>query len=120
MEPLSSTDRDHFAQRLEQLRQQVDEHLESLQRSVAEGGDEHPGSGVSHSRRSVDRRLMERERRTQAEIDAALERVRSGTFGVCVACGTAIDRGRLDVVPQTSRCTNCARELAARDGALDG
>lgn len=41
-------------------------------------------------------------------IEAALERVGDGTFGVCVACGNAISDKRLSVVPHAARCRNCA------------
>ena len=37
-------------------------------------------------------------------IQAALGRVRDGTFGVCVSCGEDISAERLDVLPHTPRC----------------
>ena len=41
-------------------------------------------------------------------IEAALERIANGTYGLCVACGEPISEARLDVLPQTPRCRNCA------------
>ena len=41
-------------------------------------------------------------------IEAALDRIDQGTYGTCVSCGEAIGEARLDVLPQTPRCRNCA------------
>ena len=41
-------------------------------------------------------------------IEAALERVASGDYGYCTKCGTKIAEDRLDVVPYTPFCRNCA------------
>ncbi|SDZ93920.1 TraR/DksA family transcriptional regulator [Rubrimonas cliftonensis] len=41
-------------------------------------------------------------------IEAALDRIEEGEFGVCVACGGAIAAGRLDAVPHAPRCAKCA------------
>ncbi len=41
-------------------------------------------------------------------IQAAMARIKDGTFGVCVACGEPISKERLDVLPHTPRCKRCA------------
>jgi RNA polymerase-binding transcription factor DksA len=41
-------------------------------------------------------------------IDAALARMRSGSYGTCVGCGGAIAPERLDALPATTRCIDCA------------
>ncbi len=41
-------------------------------------------------------------------IRAALARLKNGTYGVCVRCGDDISNERLDVLPHTSVCKNCA------------
>jgi RNA polymerase-binding protein DksA len=46
-----------------------------------------------------------------AEIDAALQRLEAGTYGVCVTCGEPIGEGRLKVRPAATQCRDCA-ELA--------
>ena len=43
------------------------------------------------------------------QLDAALERVERGTFGVCAVCGAPIASERLDVLPATTTCVACAR-----------
>jgi RNA polymerase-binding transcription factor DksA len=41
-------------------------------------------------------------------IEAALDRVASGTYGTCARCGDPIGEERLDVLPQTPLCRDCA------------
>jgi RNA polymerase-binding transcription factor DksA len=42
-------------------------------------------------------------------IDAALERMTKGTFGICVKCGEPISENRLKAVPHAAVCSNCFR-----------
>ncbi|MBX5011386.1 TraR/DksA family transcriptional regulator [Rhizobium lentis] len=49
-----------------------------------------------------------------ASIDAALERLKRGSFGRCVRCLAPIDLSRLDAVPYTPYCVTCARLLDER------
>ena len=41
-------------------------------------------------------------------IEAALNRIAQGTFGICAACGEPISEERLSAVPYAARCRNCA------------
>lgn len=41
-------------------------------------------------------------------IMAALDRIKAGTYGTCVTCGTTISEERLDVLPATPFCKTCA------------
>lgn len=41
-------------------------------------------------------------------IEAALRRVAAGEYGTCVTCGAAISDARLDVLPFTPFCRDCA------------
>lgn len=41
-------------------------------------------------------------------IQAALGRVASGEYGVCQTCGAPISEARLDVLPYTPFCKECA------------
>ncbi|WP_144575292.1 TraR/DksA C4-type zinc finger protein [Agrobacterium sp. DE0009] len=44
-------------------------------------------------------------------IDAALDRIANGTFGICVKCGREISPERLKAVPYTPFCRGCAAAL---------
>ena len=52
--------------------------------------------------------LGDLERAEVARIDAALDRVRQGSWGVCVKCGDAIEPKRLELLPETPFCASCA------------
>lgn len=41
-------------------------------------------------------------------IDAALERISDGTYGMCLACGEPISDQRLTAVPEAALCRYCA------------
>ena len=41
-------------------------------------------------------------------VDAALDRIAAGTFGICARCGADIAQDRLDAVPYTPFCRSCA------------
>ena len=43
-----------------------------------------------------------------ARIDAALVRIDEGEYGFCARCGDEISPERLDAVPYTPFCRNCA------------
>lgn len=42
-------------------------------------------------------------------IEAALARIDSGDFGICVKCGARISELRLDILPFTPFCSHCAK-----------
>ena len=44
-----------------------------------------------------------------AKITAALSRIDSGKFGICVECGGAIDQNRLAAYPYADECIDCAK-----------
>lgn len=44
------------------------------------------------------------------EIERALRRIESGGFGDCTECGEPISERRLDALPYTSLCIDCASE----------
>ncbi len=43
-----------------------------------------------------------------AAIDHALDRIRAGQYGICQSCGDSIPAQRLEAIPSTSLCRNCA------------
>lgn len=42
------------------------------------------------------------------QIDAAISRIHSGTYGECAKCGETIASARLDALPATPFCATCA------------
>ena len=70
---------------------------------VRDAADESNAELLSHSER------MELSRHSNAleEVDAALQRLSDGSFGVCSDCGSAIPIARLRAYPIAMRCVDC-------------
>ena len=51
---------------------------------------------------------MEREIRNISEIEQAFERIARKEYGVCVTCEKTIPDNRLQAIPWTRRCVDCA------------
>ena len=58
---------------------------------------------------------LERQREELAEIEAALKRIQEGEYGICEECGVVIPEARLNALPWTRSCVECA-EFVARNG----
>ncbi len=58
-------------------------------------------------------------RRTLAEIDEALGRIKDGSFGACEACGKPIEPKRLRALPYARHCRAC-QEVEDRRGEPAG
>ena len=84
---------DPDSQRVEKI-PGVDENFADLAQATAE--------------RSEIYALIEQTRARLAEVDAALEKMDEGTYGVCVDCGAEIAEARLEARPLSVRCVECA------------
>lgn len=59
--------------------------------------------------------LMNNEGETLVQIEAALERIEAGTYGICTECSSKIPKMRLKAIPYTPYCVKCASELESND-----
>jgi len=55
--------------------------------------------------------LIQNEEQALDEIGGALDRLAQGTFGHCEECHKDIPRARLQALPYTRYCVECARKL---------
>jgi len=53
-------------------------------------------------------------RATIGQIAAALTRLESGTYGLCLTCGDALDPDRVEIFPYTESCVPCQKEADKR------
>src|SRR5208283_2344997 len=67
----------------------------------------------------ISSQLAEVESRELTRIEYALERMRTGHFGICESCGTTIPMARLNALPYATSCIKCQRE-AERQGNTTG
>lgn len=47
-------------------------------------------------------------------INAALERIADGSYGICARCGDDISQERLEALPYTPVCKNCASDVEGK------
>ena len=67
----------------------------------------------------ISSQLAEVESRELARIETALERIRTGQYGICDGCGCNIPMARLSALPYATACIKCQRE-AEREGSGHG
>ena len=71
--------------------------------------DEHDPEGATIAfERSQVTALVRQVRGHLAEIDAALERLAAGAYGICERCGAPIPAARLEARPAARTCVACA------------
>jgi DnaK suppressor protein len=61
--------------------------------------------------------LLGSEKDAIEQIDGALKRIEEGRFGQCEECGVKIPEPRLEALPYTALCVQCASHEEECDGA---
>lgn len=95
------------ARRLARLRSDFGGIVEASRDSNADDEHDPEGATIAFERSQVDALVHQAERRLE-EIDAALARLREGSYGTCEKCGRPIPPSRLEARPNASRCVGCA------------
>ena len=115
---LSAEQLAHFRQKLLDLRKDVAEELEHEHEEVEVEREQHYDETPTVSTDTVER-LSAHELDLIGAIDAALERIEGGTYGVCVKTGENIPVERLEAVPYADRTLSAERahELSGETGA---
>ena len=60
--------------------------------------------------------LMASEEGTLEQVEHALDRIRSRTYGTCEDCGSVIAKKRLEAIPFASLCIRCAEKQEQSGG----
>ncbi len=55
--------------------------------------------------------LNDSQRAILMDIDDALDRIKDGTYGICIECGEEISPKRLEVRPQAKYCIDCKTDI---------
>ena len=103
MRELSTAEWRHQSQLLDERDRLVD-LLEGLRAAATSRGDYEPHD-ISDDEAALQADRIETR---LADIDGALERIESGVYGLCLECETAIAQARLEALPATTRCRECA------------
>jgi DnaK suppressor protein len=107
---MNQEQRVHFTVILKAWREQL---VQESQRTVTHMQDEHahladPNDQASQEEEfSIELRARERERNLLRKINSALQRLASGDYGYCEACGIEIGLERLEARPTADLCIDC-------------
>ncbi len=110
-QPISDT----YTQQLQQMRTDLIAQLRAqrggkIGRAAAAGDVREEQSGdwmQTDAQRDVALAMDERETAQLNAIDAALQRIAQGDYGICTDCGVDIPTARLHANPTTLRCVAC-------------
>lgn len=105
----------------EQLARQTAEetqksHQDTYRRLVGEVHDSGEES-VAEQLTGLDAELADRHLAALYEVDAALDRIEQGTYGICIDCGQPIGIKRLQAYPMAKRCILCKQKFEEEFGA---
>jgi DnaK suppressor protein len=67
--------------------------------------DQHPAEQATETmERELDQGVLQRMEAELAAVEAAIQRIDAGTYGVCEVCGKEIAEGRLEAKPAARYC----------------
>jgi len=119
--PLAKSTVDRFKKRLEDEKARLEELIEDYERELAEARltesssdrSPDPGNAEASSMKLEYAKELSIEQNTAdllSKVDHALGRVKAGEYGNCESCGKPIPVMRLDVLPYSTLCVDCAAE----------
>ncbi len=106
---------DRFRELLVEERRRVMDAIANLQEENSGSMvEETPETGLADTAtvtldRELDYSLEEHSTTVLRDIDAALQRIEDGTYGVCARCGKPIGEERLEAMPYVTKCIDCKR-----------
>ncbi len=89
-----------------ELERSGEQHYVDLAGRVADAGD----AAVADLLVDVDASMADRDVQELRDIEAALDRIRDGSYGECEGCGGEIEFARLHAYPTATRCIECQRQ----------
>ena len=74
--------------------------------------DNHIGDiGTDVYMQDMDNSLIDHQKYVLNGINKALNKVNDGNYGICSNCHKKIEQDRLDLIPETTLCATCAKEI---------
>ncbi len=89
------------------LEKEAKEEYQDLIDTIREEGD----IAAAELQESTILAIAEIKAREVEQIDAALERIEQGEYGICIECGDWITPARLEVMPYALRCRECQERI---------
>lgn len=101
---------EHFKKKLEAMSAELLSEADKTLSDMTVQSDNYPDPtdrASAESDRSFELRIRDRERKLQAKIKEAIERIEHDTYGICESCGDDISTERLNARPVTTLCIDC-------------
>lgn len=116
---LAKTTLERFRKRLEEEQERLENQVADYERDLEEARltesssdrSPDPGNAEASSMKLEYAKELSIEQNTLdllSKVERALARVDAGTYGICESCGNAIPVERLDVLPYSTLCVECA------------
>lgn len=96
------------ADRAARLERSFDDIVEAAADVATDDEHDPEGHTIAWERQQV-AALLDETRTALDDINQALQRLESGSYGLCTTCGEPITDARLEALPATAQCVNCAR-----------
>jgi DnaK suppressor protein len=120
---LAKTTLDRFKKRLEEEKARLEEQVADYERVLEEARltesssdrSPDPGNAEASSMKLEYAKELSIEQNTLdllSKANRALERIDAGTYGICESCGKAIPIERLEVLPYSTLCVECAARVS--------
>ncbi len=110
-EPKFSGKQQEYYTRLLDIRDNLVDQVRTLSAhslsSNKQAGEELADIGSDNFIREMEIGLMSEEGRQIQEIQAAIQRLKNGTYGICSECDKKIKAGRLEALPHAQLCIDC-------------
>ena len=90
------------------LLREHEQRRQDINASLMESHKDPADTAADESERDIFFAELAMERNSLEEIEAALQRIRKGTYGICEASGKPISPDRLHVIPWTRYCREAA------------
>lgn len=104
--------------RRDALRKALAGDMSLLKELRSEAGGDVVDMALDSAHDEISSQLAEVESRELANIEKALERMRSGEYGLCESCEKPIPLARLQALPYATLCIQCQRE-AEKEGSAN-
>ncbi|HUF15279.1 MAG TPA: TraR/DksA C4-type zinc finger protein [Acidimicrobiia bacterium] len=116
---LAKTTLQRYRKRLEEEKTRLEEQIEDYERELEEARltesssdrSPDPGNAEASSMKLEYAKELSIEQNSidlLSKVNRALEQIEAGTYGICESCGKAIPVERLDVLPYSTVCVECA------------
>ncbi len=94
---------------------QSEQEVVALMRQSGDGaGDDEADAGSKTLEREQEMSLANNAREMLEQDQHALDRIASGTYGICESCGNPIGSGRLEASPRATLCVTCKSKQERR------